>query len=540
MTVENEMVSFLNLELSPPLLKAITDAGYVKPTPVQAAVIPLALAGLDLIVQSQTGTGKTAAFSIPIAEMLEDRPGVVQALVLTPTRELAGQVAREFERLGCNERNIDVVPVYGGASMEKQIKGLQTAQIIVATPGRMLDLLRRKATHLRDLSVFVLDEADEMLSMGFEKELNAICEFLPEERQSVLFSATVTEDIKHIAAGLLSYPEFLSFSSDTLAAEEVDHYYYMITGVGRLQDLNRLLLAEDPKSALIFCNTRDGSFQVANSLKREGYDAAVLNGELTQSEREKVMGRMKAGKLRFLVATDIAARGIDISFLPCVINYILPESPESYIHRTGRTGRAGREGIAVSLISPREIGVFYQLRRAYKLDLTARNLPSDEELRVLRERNALEGILEGLDADEELDYGRYLAFADSFPTLPDHRARLAKLIAHFVNTRSKSEEPAVEEEVQASAPKATDGKRSRSRKPTMSEIEVNVGSDRFESPDSLFEMLADLSGMERTDFGKAELFDDHSTVEVRSDLADDIVAAIDQASVDNYTLVVTR
>lgn len=586
------------------------------------------MAGIDIIVQSHTGSGKTAAFGIPIAETIDVNPGTVQALVLTPTRELALQVSGEFRRVGFDAKGLNVVTVYGGASIRDQIDGLKTAEVIVATPGRMLDLLRRKATELSSLKVFVLDEADEMLSMGFERELEAIREFLPEDRQSVMFSATVTEDIKQVAAHTLYYPEYLSFSTESVGAEEIDHFYCLISGVGRLGDLNRLLKLQEPEAAIIFCNTKDDSFRVANFLKRQGHGADVLNGDLPQGEREKVMGRMKAGKLRFLVATDIAARGIDISFLPCVINYVLPESAESYIHRTGRTGRAGRHGTALSLVSPREIGMFYQLRRAYKVDLVNKDLPSEEELNRLKERRAMDEILDGLDANEDLDYGRMLTFADSLIKLPDYRTRIAKLLAYFVADRDRrmveaqaAEQPATQtepvavtpaeaptpseptvQEEKAQAPRGE--RRSRREKPPqprpepkagaeprreraeagdqkatsedvgpdgsarekenigetrersprgrkttpadngvsagMARLRFNVGTSRFEKAQALIELVAEWSGLEVSDLGKAKLFKEHSWVEVREDMAEDVIAALDRETIDDHVLAVSR
>ena len=619
---------FTDLPLSSEVLNAIAEAGYVVPTDVQAGTIPLVMAGIDLIVQSHTGSGKTAAFGIPIAETIDVNPGTVQALVLTPTRELALQVSGEFRRVGLDAKGLKVVTVYGGASIRDQIEGLKTAEVIVATPGRMLDLLRRKATELSNLRVFVLDEADEMLSMGFERELEAIREFLPEDRQSVMFSATVTEDIKSVAAHTLYYPEYLSFSSDSVGAEEIDHFYCLISGVGRLGDLNRLIKLQEPEAAIIFCNTKDDSFRVANFLKRQGYGADVLNGDLPQSEREKVMGRMKSGKLQFLVATDIAARGIDISFLPCVINYVLPESAESYIHRTGRTGRAGRHGTALSLVSPREIGMFYQLRRAYKVDLVNKDLPSEEELNRLKERRAMDEILDGLDANEDLDYGRMLTFADSLAKLPDYRTRVAKLLAYFVaeRDRRKQQEPAVQQpatqaqptpevSVAESAPSEAPAEEQKDREPRgerrsrrekkpqkdreqkadgnanrerseagerrskperakparanrddepdagskqrapkedkprsgrngatagMARLRFNVGTTRFEKAQALIELVAEWSGLEVSDLGKAKLFKEHSWVEVREDMAEDVIAALDRETIDDHVLAVSR
>lgn len=369
--------TFADFHLGDEIRKALDEVGYVNPTPVQSSCLPLVLAGLDLIVQSQTGTGKTAAFAIPTLEMLEPGTRQVEALILAPTRELAKQIQAEFDRLGTHKK-VPVACVYGGTGFQQQYDDLENAQVVCATPGRLLDLLKRKALSLEHLKLFILDEADEMLNMGFEKELDAIVEFLPETRQSLLYSATVGEDIKRISSHILTYPEFVSISGDNIAAKEVEHIYYMVTGLGRLWDLNRVIEVEQPESAIVFCNTRDDSFLVANFLRKQGYVADVLNGDLPQKDREKTLARLRKGELRFLVATDVAARGIDISDLSHVLNFSLPESPETYVHRTGRTGRAGKKGVALSLISPREIGTFYFLRRIYKMELIERQLPTVE------------------------------------------------------------------------------------------------------------------------------------------------------------------
>ncbi len=436
--------NFRDLHLSEELLKALDEMGYEVPTPVQSSTAPLILAGLDLIVQSQTGTGKTAAFAIPTVELLEAGTEQVEALILAPTRELAKQVGGEYERLG-KFKGVPVACVYGGTGFAQQLEDLKTAQVVCATPGRLLDLLKRKAMTLDNLKVFILDEADEMLNMGFEKELTAIVERLPPTRQSLLFSATVDEDIKRLSSHILTYPEFVTLSSDQVAAEEVQHVYYMVTGMGRLWDLTRIIEAESPESAIVFCNTREDSFLVANFLKKQGYTAEVLNGDLPQKEREATLSKLRAGQIQFLVATDVAARGIDISDLSHVLNYTLPDSPETYIHRTGRTGRAGKQGVAISLISPREIGTYYILRRVYKMILDERELPTPEDLVLIRQKRAVSSLFERLDA--ELDSGDHSSMAAKILASPEAAQYIAKLLASFERAVGGFEEaPEVEDE----------------------------------------------------------------------------------------------
>ena len=346
-----QLPSFDEMPLSDEVKQALADMGYTQPAPVQHAVYEPAARGLDLVVQARTGTGKTAAFGIPLVDqMIKRNQRVPQALVLTPTRELALQVARELEKIGA-KRDVHLVSVYGGAPIQRQVDALRAgAQIIVGTPGRVLDHMRRGTLDPKELRILVLDESDEMLSMGFERELHAIVDFMPEKKQTLLFSATLPPEIVRMASTRLHEPQFIYLSGDHVGALEILHFVYFVMQ-DKADALVRMLEVEDPESALIFCNTRDETERVAGMLQRQGYDADWLNGDLPQSEREKVMTRSKEGNLRFLVATDVAARGIDISHLTHVINYDFPESTEVYVHRTGRTGRMGRTGTAISLIT---------------------------------------------------------------------------------------------------------------------------------------------------------------------------------------------
>ncbi|MBM4319179.1 MAG: DEAD/DEAH box helicase, partial [Deltaproteobacteria bacterium] len=370
--------SFTELDLSRPVLQALSDLGYETPTPVQATVIPLMRSGLDLIVQARTGTGKTAAFGIPLAERFASGELGVVALVVTPTRELALQVAAEIDALG-RHKGIRTATVYGGVAHRPQVRTIERAQVVVGTPGRLLDHLRRGSLSLGKVQVCILDEADEMLSMGFLEDVEAILQHLPAQRQFLLASATIPQEVLNLSQRYMTAPEFVSLSSDAIAAEQVQHTYYLVLGKSRLHALVRIIRDEEPQNAIVFCNTRADSALVCSFLRGQGFDAEVINGDLPQSEREKIMNRCKEGNLRFMVATDVAARGIDISGLSHVINFQLPEQIEMYIHRTGRTGRAGKSGKAISLISPQEMGTFYFLRMTYDLAMVFKELPAEEE-----------------------------------------------------------------------------------------------------------------------------------------------------------------
>jgi ATP-dependent RNA helicase DeaD len=366
-------------------------------------VFESAARGKDLVVQARTGTGKTAAFGLPLLDRLVRRKvKAVQALILCPTRELALQVTRELEALGKNT-GILLLPVYGGAPMLRQIEGLKEgAQILVGTPGRVLDHLRRKTLDPSKIRILVLDECDEMLSMGFLPQITEIWNQLPKELQVLLFSATVPRPVLRVADSRLREPEFVTLSGDQVGALEIEHYVYMSQG-DKVQELLRILKAEAPESAIVFCNTRDDTQRVATELQKAGYNADWLNADLSQKEREAVMLATREERLAFLVCTDVAARGIDISHLTHVINFDFPEATEQYVHRTGRTGRAGRMGTAISLVSPSAIGNLYYLRLEYKIHPIERQLPSDRELRTRAETDAVLQLSSRFQAPREAE-----------------------------------------------------------------------------------------------------------------------------------------
>ncbi|XXX81934.1 DEAD/DEAH box helicase [Sorangium sp. So ce134] len=428
------------LPLSSELRETLAEIGYVHPTPVQLAVWEPVTRGRDAVVQARTGTGKTAAFGLPIVDHAVKRSlAQAQVLALCPTRELALQVSAEIERLG-KRKGVKVVAVYGGAPMQRQIDALAAgAQVIVGTPGRVLDHLRRGTIVAKHIRLLVLDECDEMLSMGFERELTAILAELPQERQTLLFSATLPPDIERIARSKLRSPEFITLSGDAVGALQIQHYVYLVTG-DKLTSLIRILEVENPENAVIFCNTKDETEAVAAALKRQGYDADWLNGDLPQSDREKVMSATREGRLRFLVATDVAARGIDISHLTHVINYDFPQDAEAYVHRTGRTGRAGRTGTAIALITPQDVGPLYILRLTYKIRPLEKQLPTEGELKTRAEAD-----LVALLAEAFLPKGTHpddLSLARRLLTHDQAEAIVAGLLRDHLGARPTAQEEA--------------------------------------------------------------------------------------------------
>src|SRR5438132_1514522 len=358
--------SFADLPLSEELRKGIADRGDVQATPVEAAVFGPIRAGRDLICRSKTGTGKTAAFGVPLLERIPGGTRKASALVLCNTRELALQVAQEIEGLG-KYKDLRVIAVYGGAGMKEQTDALRAgAEVIVGTPGRVYDHIRRGSLKLGETKIAVLDEADEMLSSGFYEEVTRILDHLPPDRQTLLFSATVPPDIEQIVQKYLRNPEQILLSGDVYTVEHIKNViYYVVDAYPKPRNLLYMLELESPESAIVFCNTRTDTDLVTAVLNRHGLDAELLNGELPQKERERVMAKVKRGEVRFMVATDIAARGIDISDLSHVLNYSLPEDPAVYLHRVGRTGRIGKKGTAISLVSGAELNTLSVLEKKY-------------------------------------------------------------------------------------------------------------------------------------------------------------------------------
>ena len=407
--------TFDSLPLSAELRRAIDELGYTHPTPVQRAVFEPAVRGADLVVQAQTGTGKTASFAMPLVDSLVKRSvNVVQALILCPTRELALQVNREVEALG-KHRNIRCTAVYGGAPMPRQVEAIQDgAQVVVGTPGRVLDHLRRGTLDATGIRTFILDESDEMLSMGFLPQITEILGFLPKTLQTLLFSATLPPDIRRYAERHLKAPQFITLSGDHIGALSIEHTIYLSRG-DKLGELMQVIEVENPESAIVFCNTRDETKRVAEALQQQGFAAGWLNADLAQNDREKVMAATRNSELRFLVCTDVAARGIDISHLTHVINYDFPESAENYVHRTGRTGRAGRTGKAIALIEPGDIGNLYLLRLTYKLKPVERQLPSAREMKTRAEADLL---------------NLFVAAFEKRKTHPDDLALARRLLSH--------------------------------------------------------------------------------------------------------------
>jgi len=402
-TNDNIQTSFEDLNLAAPLLQSVQGLGYETPSPIQAETIPLLLEGKDVIGQAQTGTGKTAAFALPLLSRLDLSQKLPQVLVLAPTRELAIQVAEAFQTYARHLKGFHVLPIYGGQSYDIQLRQLKRGvHVVVGTPGRVMDHMRRKTLNLTNLQALVLDEADEMLRMGFIDDVKWVLEQTPDNRQIALFSATMPSVIRRIAEQHLNNPVQVTIKVKEATAETIRQRYWMVSGRNKLDALTRILEAEAFDAVIIFVRTKTATEDLAEKLEARGYSATALNGDIAQKQRENTVNRLKKGHLDIVVATDVAARGLDVQRVSHVINYDIPHDTESYIHRIGRTGRAGREGDAILFVSPREKRMLYAIERATKKSIEKFEMPTTDTINDKRIAEYKQRITETLESGEDL------------------------------------------------------------------------------------------------------------------------------------------
>ncbi len=450
----NDAVTFRDLGLDERLLQALTDVGYETPSPIQQACIPPLLQGRDLLGEAQTGTGKTAAFALPLLQRLDLSVLAPQVLVLTPTRELAIQVAEAFQRYAKHLGGLHVLPVYGGQGMDQQLRQLRRGvHVIVGTPGRVMDHLERGTLKLDGLRALVLDEADEMLRMGFIDAVEWILEHTPPERQTALFSATMAEPIRRVARTHMREPEEVRIKASTRTVATIHQLFWQVSGTNKLDALTRILEAgDDIDATLVFVRTKTATVELAERLEARGHSAAALNGDMSQQLRERVIEQLKSGALDIVVATDVAARGIDVSRVSHVINYDIPYDTEAYVHRIGRTGRAGREGTAILFVAPREIRMLRTIERVTRQPIEPLRLPSREAVadkRIARFRKVVGEVMQ----EENLDF-----FTEVVAQLQEeHEGDIARVAAAlmFLAQESKPLKPAGADWRNDAAPAAT-------------------------------------------------------------------------------------
>ncbi len=404
------MNTFAELNLSPPILQAINSMGFEEPTPIQSETIPIALRGQDLIGRAQTGTGKTAAYGIPLVHGCDPGIEAIQGLVITPTRELTIQVAEELNRIG-QFKQVKSLPIYGGQEMERQIRALRKRpDIIVGTPGRLLDHLRRKTIRLQQVKLVVLDEADEMLNMGFIEDIEAIWQQIPDDRQNLMFSATIPIHIKNLAAKFMTNPEIIHIAPREVTVASIEQEYIETPEKKKLDILCRLLDIQNPELSIVFGRTRRRVDEIAEALSERGYSVEGIHGDLSQNRRDAIMKKFRSGEIEVLVATDVAARGLDISGVSHIYNFDIPQDPESYVHRIGRTGRAGERGLAITMVTPREIAHLRSIEQLTRQQIKRKPVPTVKEALAGLQHIAVENLLKVVEKD---DYSTYKNLAES-------------------------------------------------------------------------------------------------------------------------------
>jgi ATP-dependent RNA helicase DeaD len=510
--------TFADLQIHPAVLQAVIDVGYESPSAIQAATIPALMAGSDVVGLAQTGTGKTAAFAIPILSRIDVTSKHTQALVLAPTRELALQVAEAFSRYAAHLPKISVLPIYGGQSYTVQLAGLRRgAQVVVGTPGRVIDHLERGTLDLSHLDYLVLDEADEMLQMGFAEDVERILSDTPEYKQVALFSATMPPAIRKITTKYLHDAVEVKVKSKTATAENITQRFVQVAGPRKMDALTRVLEVEPFEAMIVFVRTKQATEEVADKLRARGFNAAAINGDAPQAVRERTIAALKSGSLDILVATDVAARGLDVERISHVLNYDIPHDPESYVHRIGRTGRAGRSGTALLFVSPRERHLLKSIEKVTRQPVTEVQLPSVDDVNAQRVEKFRDSINDAIGGPG-FDTFRRLVEAyerDNDVPMADIAAALAVLSrdgAEFLMT----EPPPEKRTERADRPERE--RAPRKVRDDLATYRIAVGKRHKVNPGAIVGAIANEGGLHRSDFGHISIKVDHSLVELPAKL----------------------
>lgn len=517
-------MKFNELGLNEEILKAIEEKGYENPSDIQVEAIPLLLEGHDVLAQSQTGTGKTAAFGLPIMNALEGGSKQPQALILAPTRELCMQVANELRSFGTHKRALKVVSVYGGEPIDKQIRTLRSgADVVVATPGRLMDHLRRRIIKLDNTTKIVLDEADEMLNMGFVEDIDEIFTYLPEERQMVFFSATMPKEIIRLSNQYLVEPKKIALSNNNLTVSRIEQIYYNIESQDKVNLVVQLLQMNESEGTMIFCNTKRMVDELTTELNKAGYPALGLHGDMKQEMRTMVMNRFRKGMVSVLIATDVAARGIDVDNMDVVINYDIPQELEYYVHRIGRTGRAGKSGLAITLVSRRQRYAIKQIERLSNSVIKETQLPTKEELNGILVKKMATDIRKWSEAKQSK------LFEIAYDGLAELGFTQEELIIAFIN-KSISEN-------NLEAIKTVGQKKSREGGP-ISRISVSVGNRQGVAAAHLVSAVASATGISGRAIGRIVINENSSTIEVPREHLVSIVSSLSDTKIKDKTITV--
>ncbi len=538
--------AFAELGLSEKTLKALAEKGFEEPTEIQKACIPLLMEkGTEVVGQAQTGTGKTAAFALPIIETISEKSKNVEALILAPTRELALQVSEEINSLK-GDRALEVAPIYGGASMENQLRKLKKGvQIVVGTPGRILDHIRRGTLKLSNLEFMVLDEADEMLDMGFIEDIEEVLKAVPEEKRMLMFSATMPKEILKLAENFMKNPQIVKTKKASESTSQADQIYYEVKESDKVEALTRIIDRDPSFYGVVFCRTKLQCDEVAKKLSDRGYDAAALHGDLSQKERENILKRMKERRLSILIATDVAARGLDIQDLTHVINYSLPQDPEIYIHRVGRTGRAGKNGTAITFITPSEARKFSYIKKASKSDIRREEIPTASEVIESKKARMLEDLENALKTEPAVDY---YSIAETLLDGREPREAFAALLAHIYKDEldiSQYKDISKDSRKTRKGEKSyTDSERpfDKVHRPSMDEdgltrLFIARGSRDGLTKRDLVQIIMDQTGTKNSDIHDVQVMEEFSFINAPYDVAEKILKVFDRKSKGGRSIV---
>lgn len=519
--IRMETTKFTEMELNPQILRAVEEMGFEEMSPIQVKAIPAILNGKDIVGQAQTGTGKTAAFGIPLLQLVDIKDRSLQALVLCPTRELAIQVAEEFRKLALFMHGIKILPVYGGQEISKQIRSLKGGvQIIIGTPGRVMDHMRRKTIRFDGLKMVVLDEADEMLNMGFREDIETILSDSPAERQTVLFSATMPGPILEIARTYQKNAEMIRVVKKELTVPKIEQYYYEVSPKNKEEVLSRLLDMYNPKLSLVFCNTKKQVDELTSNLQGRGYFAEGLHGDLKQMQRDRVMNSFRNGKTDILVATDVAARGIDVDDVEAVFNYDVPQDDEYYVHRIGRTGRAGREGRAFTLVVGREVFKLRDIQRYCNTKIKLQPIPSVNDVTAVKAEKILDKV-HNLVMEEDLS--KMIALIEDRVNEEEYTS--LELAAAFLKLAMGDESGREEEE------KGYKDFGDTGAEAGMVRLFVNLGKKQNVRPGDILGAIAGETGMPGKLIGSIDMYDKYTFVEVPREYASEVINTMKAAKI---------
>lgn len=521
-----ETIRFEELGIEPKILRGITDMGFEEATPIQSKAIKVILEGKDIVGQAQTGTGKTAAFGIPMLQNIDPKSKALQAIVLCPTRELAIQVAEEIRKLAKFLHGIKVLPIYGGQEISKQIRSLKAGtQLVIGTPGRVMDHMRRKTVKFDKVKMIALDEADEMLNMGFRDDIETILKQIPEERQTILFSATMPKAIMDITKKYQTNAEIVKVVRKELTVPNIEQYYYEVRPKNKKEVLSRLLDIYDPKLSVVFCNTKRMVDELVSDLQGRGYFAEGLHGDLKQSQRDRVMNGFRNGKTEILVATDVAARGIDVDDVDAVFNYDLPQDDEYYVHRIGRTGRAGRVGRAFTFVVGKEVYKLRDIQRYCKTKIKAQPIPSLNDVQATRVEKIFDQVSDVI-ANEELD--SYIRMIDDKVNEEDYTSiDIAAALMKIMLGNNESGQDGREQDYDFDNTGAEEG---------MVRLFINIGKKQNVRPGDILGAIAGESGMPGKLVGTIDMFDKYTFVEVPREFAKEVLQAMSDAKIKGKTI----